>query len=115
MADSFTPNGNWFVYLYRETNMLTNLLQAFADYRAVHGEYWPAKIIIHRRNRLSVVVEGTSIQRGADADRWIIVNALYLSIDSKQHDPANTRRATVLQVKRREPVVDEYQTVYRRR
>lgn len=113
MKEPFNPVGNYQVFLYEETHMLTNCLLAIAEYRKQMGEYWPSYIILSRNNRLVFGFgQGIKIRRAGPSDSWIINNAIYMSKDNPLRDPAVQRRATTYQGKR-EPVVDVYQQVYR--
>lgn len=108
---------NYQLYLLDDVDILTNCLKALAEFRRDVGEYWPATIVIHRRNRLSLDFgEGIKVSRMSDKEgSWIIINALYMSLDDPLRDSATIRKATVMPIKTRQPIFDVYQTQYRMR
>lgn len=63
------------VWIYREINMLSNVLVALCYYKRVFGEYWPAKIVVRESNRLSV---GMGEDTLLEEDDWNLLDAMYM-------------------------------------
>lgn len=109
----FDPKGEWYVYLLKEEDALTNCLKAIAEFRKETGEYWPAKILLPVNSRIPGNW-GEGIEIIYVDDRWIINNAIYMSLTYKLYDPVQQRKAIALESKR-DPVEDVYQVYYRMR
>jgi hypothetical protein len=87
------------VWVYDETDILTNLLCAIKAYKRKHGEIWPSKVVMHSENRLSFGLGPyTEILR---LDK-VLINALHFDLSDPTSDPTEgVREATVLPVKKR--------------
>lgn len=99
----------YFLCVYEEVDMLSNVLMCLARYRTRFEGKWPRQISIHTENRLS-------FDFGEDIEvvrvKWSLRDAIYLHLYQPIREEAEYREPTMIPAKR-EPVSDPEQTIFR--